>query len=946
MMPTPRQFKMIAAAALAGFDAVMDWLGLSGGKNAGREYQPLNPKRDDHTPGSLSIHRDKGTWADFATGDKGGDLISLAAYLWDCRNGEAAERLGKHLGILQDGRESAGKGADGSVPPVSEKPANAPGKPRDGVCVLPVPADAPPVPVAHPTHGKAAARWDYVDARGATMFYHCRFEPVDKRKQFASLTLWRLPDGGLAWKWKVPPDPRPLLGLDRLTACPQAVVVIVEGEKAGDAAALLLPDAVVMTWQGGANAVDKADWTPLSGRRVWLWPDADLPGRKAMRRAAMRLRAVGAADVRWIDLNALAKTASVREGRAELIAGAPLAEGDDAADLAMRGWTAAHLAGLIESGSLLTEVDGEIPDEAAGEKAAPLSRKRGFRLDDQGVWFVDVNRDGEECTPRWISAPLDILARVRDPQNCGWGLWVGFDDPDGRPHKEIIPARSFNGEGLEATGLLLDRGLTIAPRGRPLLLEYLQTANPKQRARVTARTGWHEADERRVFVLPEIAFGQGEQAWIFESESPAGNFRQKGTLAEWKEGVACLCTGNSRLAFAVSMTFAAPLLYLAGEESGGFHLCGAASNGKTSALRVAASVCGGPDYMQRWRSTDNGLEVLAVQHCDSLLLLDELAQIDPKVAGESAYLLANGSGKARAGRNGGLRARLDWRLLFLSTGEIGLATHMMEVGKQTRAGQELRLAEIPADAGAGCGLFEALHDSKDGAAFAQTLDQATRRAYGSAWTAFLKRLVLEDAGEIARELRTAQKRFGGRYLSEQAGGQAQRLANRFALVGAAGELATSWGLTDWPAGEAMQAAGVCFAAWLANRGGEGNQEERAMLGKVREFLRRYGESAFTDTGRSNITDDHAPVRSDRAGWRECSDNETHYFISNEAFHARVCTGFDFRAVGRLLLARGFAEAGTEKDRPWLTRKAIPGEGRARVVHVLPAIFEDANEKND
>jgi uncharacterized protein (DUF927 family) len=153
-------------------------------------------------------------------------------------------------------------------------------------------------------------------------------------------------------------------------------------------------------------------------------------------------------------------------------------------------------------------------------------------------------------------------------------------------------------------------------------------------------------------------------------------------------------------------------------------------------------------------------------------------------------------------------------------------------------------------------------------------------------------------------------------------------------------------LTGWPAGEAMQAAGVCFTAWLAHRGGEGNQEERAMLGKVREFLRRYGESAFTDTGRSNITDDHAPVRSDRAGWRECSGGETHYFISNEAFHARVCIGFDFRAVGRLLLARGFAEAGTEKDRPWLTRKAIPGEGRARVVHVLPAIFEDANEKND
>jgi hypothetical protein len=92
-------FKPVAAAALARFDAVMDTLGLSGGKNSGREYLPLNPKRNDHKPRIVFHHRDKGAWMEGATGDKGGDLISLAAYLWDCGNGEAAERLGKQLGI-------------------------------------------------------------------------------------------------------------------------------------------------------------------------------------------------------------------------------------------------------------------------------------------------------------------------------------------------------------------------------------------------------------------------------------------------------------------------------------------------------------------------------------------------------------------------------------------------------------------------------------------------------------------------------------------------------------------------------------------------------------------------------------------------------------------------------------------------------------------------------
>jgi len=959
-MSTSQLFKSVAAAALGRFDAVMDSLGLSGGKNAGREYLPLNPKRDDHRAGSLSINRDKGAWMEGATGDKGGDLVSLAAYIWDCSNGDAAERLGQQLGVDMPERQkrarSGGTLAGENHPsPASQRPASEPAKVSaradDGVCVMPIPVDAPPAPMMHPRHGQPAGRWAYVDAAGVVCFYHDRYEPAGERKQFARLSLWRMGSGRLVWKWKAPSEPRPLLGLDRLAALPEAVVVVTEGEKARDAAALLLPDAVVMAWAGGAQAVDKADWLPLAGRVVWLWPDADEPGRKAMQKVAKRLSEVGAGNVSAVNLDALAKAATVVDDLPTLAAGEPLAEGDDAADLIARGWTAAHVALLVASGEFLTPIDGEKIGGSESRSsqndehilAPPPVKKRGFRLDNRGVWFVDVNREGEECAPRWVSAPLDILARVRDPHNCGWGLLVSFEDPDGRPHREIIPARAFNGEGLEATALLFDRGLLIATKGRPLLLEYLQTASPQGRARVTNKTGWHDADEGRAFVLPDTAFGQGGQEWIFESESPAGNtFKQKGTLDGWKTEVGRRCIGNSRLVFSVSMTFASPLLLLAGAESGGIHLRSNSSDGKTTALRVAASVCGGPEYMQRWRATDNGLEALSMQHNDSPLLLDELAQLDPKAAGEVAYMLANGSGKTRAGRTGGMRARADWRLLFLSAGEIGLSTHMAEAGKQTRAGQELRLAEIPADAGAGLGLFENLHECGHGAEFAKALDQATRKHYGCAWLAFIKRLVEEDPATITATLHQAQKTFERHYLSDDASGQARRVSGRFALIGAAGEIATDWQITGWEAGEAMKAAGACFSAWLSNRGGEGNQEERTMLAKVREFLRRYGESAFTDIDRPSMKDTHAPVRSDRAGWRRHDDteDEVHYFISIEAFRSRVCTGYDAGAVGRILVARGFVEIGTESNRPsWQVRQSIPGEGRPRVVHLLPALFE-------
>jgi putative DNA primase/helicase len=118
-------------------------------------------------------------------------------------------------------------------------------------------------------------------------------------------------------------------------------------------------------------------------------------------------------------------------------------------------------------------------------------------------------------------------------------------------------------------------------------------------------------------------------------------------------------------------------------------------------LKLAASVYGGTSYLQRWRSTDNALEATAAQHSDCLLILDELAQIDPKTAGECAYMLANEQGKARATRTGTPRARQAWRLLFLSAGELGLSDHMAEGMKRTRTGQEVRMADIPADAGPG-----------------------------------------------------------------------------------------------------------------------------------------------------------------------------------------------------------------------------------------------------
>lgn len=956
----------VADEALGNFDGVMDWLGLTGGKDQGREYLPLNPKRTDHQHGSFTINRDSGAWGDFAQGDKGGDLVSLTAYIFNLSGKgaqtEAADRLGAFLGMAVPSREkrppnAAKAGGDANT---SAAPQEAHGeasrrvaKPKasDGQCVMPVPDDAPAPPGAHPNLGAPASRWEYRDSAGRLLFLVCRFALPDGGKDIRPLSLRRMPSGKLQWRWLGVDAPRPLYGLPGLATRPDAPAMICEGEKAADAAAVLFPDHVAITSPNGAKAADKADWSALAGRRCVVWADADAAGEAYAAEVCKRLHDAKAGDVRRLDTGMFLSLpdGAIRDA---------LPAGWDAADALAEGFTqevvTERMAAAVDPFPVFALLAGaaaraaKTPPATKGDgsrAAGAAGRVPRFDLDDKGVYYVTADKEGNPVRS-WVCTPLEILARVRDPHNRGWGKLVQFTDPDGMTHREIVGDELLSGDGAELERRLRGWGLQIAPKRRNSLLEYLITSRPQDRARVTARTGWHEGAAGLVFVLPHRSIGDSGEVWLFDDAGqPSHNFKERGTLAEWRQEVAARCVGNSRLVFAVSLAFAVPLLHLAEMESGGFHLISNSSNGKTTAMRVAASVCGGPDYMQRWRATDNGLEALAMQHCDSPLLLDELAQLDPKAAGEVAYMLANGSGKARAQRTGGMRDTARWQLLFLSAGEIGLSQHMAEAGKQSKAGQEIRIAEIPADAGAGLGVFEVLHGEANGGDFARALDKALRAHHGVAFPAFLGAIAAKP-GEYADAIREARKAFARRFLTEDASGQARRVADRFALVGAAGELATRLGITGWPQGEALKAAGVCFQSWVALRGGEGNAEEQAMIAQVRGFLERHGEARFSDWGRPVAKDDHAPRVINRAGWRRRlagdsgipDDDSTEYLILPTVFKEEVCKGFNHIAVAKLLLARGYLKA--EPSGGKLTPKyKPPGEAHQRMFHVLPAIFD-------
>ena len=91
-------FDRVRAAALQSALAILHRV-IPGGRVVVGEYVTLNPKRADRTPGSFKVNLRTGRWADFATGDRGGDLISLIAWRFDVSQLEAARRLADLLSL-------------------------------------------------------------------------------------------------------------------------------------------------------------------------------------------------------------------------------------------------------------------------------------------------------------------------------------------------------------------------------------------------------------------------------------------------------------------------------------------------------------------------------------------------------------------------------------------------------------------------------------------------------------------------------------------------------------------------------------------------------------------------------------------------------------------------------------------------------------------------------
>jgi putative DNA primase/helicase len=261
---------------------VQTW--LPDGKVEAHEYVATNPTRGDNKKGSFKVNLRNGKWADFATDEKGGDLISLYAYLKGLSQGDAYKELstGDITAIETNKRDQKVKKRRSPpdeiftpMPVPTGKPMTAPrGKPErtaiykdeNGIatcriCIYRFPSGKTTVPLSY---GRRV--WPKMNKNG------------DGSEEWSGEMHDRT-----MWHQKMWPDKRPLYNLDMIATLVNKPLIIGEGEKVAQTLQDIFGDEFICTtWIGGSKAVKKADWSTVHDRHVILCPDYDLPGQTAM----------------------------------------------------------------------------------------------------------------------------------------------------------------------------------------------------------------------------------------------------------------------------------------------------------------------------------------------------------------------------------------------------------------------------------------------------------------------------------------------------------------------------------------------------------------------------------------------------------------------------------------------------------------------------------------
>lgn len=487
---------------------------------------------------------------------------------------------------------------------------------------------------------------------------------------------------------------------------------------------------------------------------------------------------------------------------------------------------------------------------------------------------ICVVEEKEGADPLFVCSVLRVSASFSDIDGKGWGKLVSVRTRDGNWHDVPIKSEDLHCSPRAVIGSLVNHGLEIGAgkKAADHVVSLLRSWTPSSKLISASRGGWVD-ETRSSFVMADKVFGaQDVLALPQTSQGPAAHLGAKGSIDEWKQSVGSKCVDNPLMQLAVSLAFSGPLLPMASVEGLGLHFRGMSSSGKTTLLRVAASVWGRPQLITQWRATSNGLEAIAASLNNMLLPLDEIAEVSAKDLPNTIYMLANGLGKARMKRDTSIQEPSRWNLAVISSGEIGIEEKLAEARVRLMEGQEVRLVDIDADC-RNFGAFDTLHGATNAADFADSLKSAAESTYGTVGQEFARKLSCAR-GNIPQIISTHARAFKDIATKgmNPLDAVAARVLHRFSVLSIAGELATAFGLTGWQRGDSRNAALSAFADWHEGRVEDESVAVSDYVDPLLAFIDGH-MSSFAEIGSVDVGETPRGLRDDR-----------HVYLSKETWH--------------------------------------------------------------
>ena len=470
---------------------------------------------------------------------------------------------------------------------------------------------------------------------------------------------------------------------------------------------------------------------------------------------------------------------------------------------------------------------------------------------ESGIYFVANGNDIDKA--QRICDWLYVKYRFKGVHGNNYGMALQFKEISRKALVEIpLMNKDLTSKATKYLQILLDHGFNLEERGpncKGSISDYIRSLPAKDWRFFVNKMGWHTIEGKSVYILPtgETLGMIGDNKVVYHPENDDEGLEPapKGTLKEWQENVSKYALFSDMAVLAICASFAGPLLEFipSNVTNSTFHFLGGSSSGKSTVMRLSASVSRYVDKLPTWNKSATNIETALYKGNDSIVIIDELGQARKfEDVCNAIYTIGNGIDRGRSNVNLTQRNSRTWKTLVLSSGEIGLKEVFRREHKSLNAGQEIRFLEIQADEGKGYGIFKALPEGFESSLqLVNAVNENVKLYYGVALKeyieAILRILNADDKESYPRDSLVClfgqlEDEFLKVNTKDDYTAQIKRASTAFGLLAIAGTLAsggfnnylgvniTGWngGGADWTQGDAFKSVSSCFQQWITNFG--------------------------------------------------------------------------------------------------------------------------------